>query len=121
MESGTKIARERERKRDGYLTSGGHAKAERERERGRRCEGEREQPFKKEERRGEGGGKGSAQSKRGAQSTGRGREEAAAKKSWKEGDDGEDRVSERAEEARCSGQAVDGGREYAEELGSTGE
>lgn len=78
--------RERERKRDGYLTSGSHAKAERGVEREReRCEGEREQPFNKE-----GGGKGGEQSKRGHSPQGGAGEEATAKKSWKEGDDGED-------------------------------
>lgn len=60
----------------------GRERRSRERE---RCEGEREQPFNKE-----GGGKGGEQSKRGHSPQGGAGEEATAKKSWKEGDDGED-------------------------------
>lgn len=78
--------RERERKRDGYLTSGSHAKAEREgveRERGARGRGSSLLTKREGEK---------AASKASGGTVHRAGEEgeATAKKSWKEGDDGED-------------------------------
>lgn len=71
---------------DGYLTSGSHAKAGGERKkREERCEGGREQPFKKEEGEKAASQQGGTVLHKAAQ-----RGQLRMKKSWKEGNDGEE-------------------------------